>query len=133
MNLKRYINEWIILLSIVLLVGAYWYKHHQLSKQTEQVSQAKHTLTQVKEVVALEKIWGDKKITQKIEALHKIISPSKVQWSKKQNKVTATFNTLTANELNKLMTKLLNVPVSITLLEVNKIAENYEVELKCKW
>ena len=133
MNVKRYINEWIVLAAFVLLVGAYFYKHHQVTQQTEQVAKTKHTLTQLKEVVALEKIWGDKKISKKVNVLQRSVAPSKVKWSKKQNKVTASFSNLTANELNQLVTKILNIPVTISLLDVTKQAANYTMEFTCKW
>jgi len=133
MNIKRYMNELIVLLALLLLVGAYVYKHYQGTQQTEQVTKTKKTLNELKEVVALKKIWGDKKISKKVIALEKTIPASKVKWSRKQNKVTASYKDLTPNELNQLITKVLNTPVSIVLLDVTKQASNYNVEFKCKW
>ena len=133
MKLKRYLNEIIVVVALLLMLGAYLYKNHQVTQQTEQVSKVKHSLSELKEVVALKKIWGDKTITKKVDALQKVISVSKVKWSKKQNKVTATYSNLNSNELNKFTTKLLNTPVTITLLEIVAVGSNYNVEFKCKW
>jgi len=133
MNIKRYINEILVALSLLLLIGAYFYKNHQVSTQTEQVTEVKRSLSELKEVVALKKIWGDKKIGKKVESLKTIVPASKVKWSKKQNKITATYKNLSPNELNKLITKILNTPVVIRLLDIIKIDETYNVEFKCKW
>jgi len=132
-RLKRYLNEIIVLFALFLMLGAYFYKNHQVTQQTEEVSKVKHSLLELKEVVALKKIWGDKTITKKVDALQKVISVSKVKWSQKQNKVTATYSNLSPNELNKFTTKLLNTPVTITLLEIIAVESNYNVEFKCKW
>ena len=133
MNPKRYINEILVGLSLLLMAGAYVYKNMQVSKQTEQVTQVKHSLAELKEIVALTKIWGDKKISKKVDALQRAVPPSKVEWSKKQTKVTATYTDLSSNELNALTTKILNTPVVITLLDIVKSAEVYNVEFKCEW
>jgi hypothetical protein len=133
MNIKRYINEILVALSLLLLIGAYFYKNHQVSTQIEQVTEVKRSLSELKEVVALKKIWGDKKIGKKVESLKTIVPASKVKWSKKQNKITATYKNLSPNELNKLITKILNTPVVIRLLDIIKTDETYNVEFKCKW
>jgi len=133
MNIKRYINEIFVLLALIFMFVAYFYKHHQVSQQTIEVEQTKHTLSKLQEVVALKKIWAHKKITKKVTELKNIVSASKVNWSQKQNKVTATYTKLSSTELNKLTTKILNTPVVIRLLDIKKIGETYTVEFKCKW
>jgi len=88
---------------------------------------------ELKEVVALEKIWGDKGIQKKVDSLQKVISASKVTWTKRQNKITASYKGLNSKELNKLTTKILNTPVVITLLDIATSGSNYNMEFKCKW
>jgi len=133
MNFKRYTNEILVGLALLLMIGAYVYKSIQVSNQTEQVTKVKHSLAELKEVVGLSKIWGDKKISKKVEALKRAIPASKVKWTKKQTKVTATYSNLSSNELNTLTTKILNTPVVIRLLDIVKSGEVYNVEFKCEW
>ena len=133
MNFKRYMNEILVGLALLLMIGAYVYKNIQVSNQTEQVTKVKRSLAELKEVVALSKIWGNKKLSKKVEVLQRAIPASKVQWTKKQNKVTANYSNLSSNELNTLTTKILNTPVVITLLDIVKSDETYNVEFKCKW
>ena len=84
-------------------------------------------------MIALKKIWSDKKTTQKIKKLQTLIPESKVRWSSKSKKLTASYKGLTASELNKLVTKILNLAVEIQKLKVQKTDSSYDVEFKCKW
>lgn len=130
---KRYQNELSVLFAFVLLLSGYAYKHSQLSIQSEQRSGANASMAEIKEVIALKKIWSDKKTTQKIKKLRTLMPEAKVTWRSKSKKLTASYKGLTAKELNKLVTKILNLAVVIQKFEVKKIASSYDVEFKCKW
>ena len=130
---KRYQNELFVLFAFVLMLSGYAYKNSQRSTQLEQRSGANSSLTEIKEVIALKKIWSDKKTTQKIKKLQTLIPESKVMWRSKSKKLTASYKGLTAKELNALVTKILNLAVEIQKLEVKNIASSYDVEFKCKW
>ncbi len=133
MNWRAYQNELIALIAFVVMLGAYAYKHNQVSTQVTQAQTVQQSLEELKEVIALKKIWADKKTSQQIKKLQTLISASKVKWSQKSNKVTASYIGLDANELNKLTTKILNLPVEIRLLDIQKTGATYHVEFKCKW
>lgn len=133
MSWQRYQNELIVLVAFVLLLVGYGYKSAQISSQAEMMEEVRHSVDEIKEVVALQKIWADTKIGSKVEKLHTLIPESKVTWSNKSKKVTATYKGLTARELNSLVTKILNVPVEIQTLNIVKNASSYDVEFKCKW
>ncbi len=130
---KRYQNELSVLFAFVLMLSGYAYKNTQLSAQFEQRSGVNSSLAEIKEVIALKKIWSDKKTTQKIKKLQMLIPESKVMWRSKSKKLTASYKGLTASELNKLVMKILNLAVEIQKLEVKNIASSYDVEFKCKW
>ena len=133
MTWKRYQNELIVFIAFILMFGGYVYKTVQVSSQTETMIEAKRSVGEIKEVIALKKIWSDPKTSKKIEKLQMLISASKVKWSNKSKKVTASYKGLTATELNKLVTKILNLPVEVQKLKIQKIASSYDVEFKCKW
>ena len=133
MSWKRYQNELIALADFLLMFIGYVYKTTQVSSQAEIMASAKHSIEEIKEVVALQKIWADKKTSKKIEKLQILIPDAKVKWSSKNKKVTASYKALTATELNKLVTKILNLPVEIQKLKIQNIASSYDVEFKCKW
>ncbi|WP_373032672.1 hypothetical protein [Sulfurovum sp.] len=133
MTWKRYQNELIALAAFVLMLIGYGYKTAQVSSQADTMASAKHSVGEIKEVISLQKIWADKKTTKNIDKLQTLIPASKVKWSSKSKKVTANYKDLTAIELNNLVTKILNLPVEIQKLKIQKIASFYDVEFKCKW
>jgi len=133
MTWQRYQNELIVLAAFFLLLVGYGYKSTQVSSQSEMLMEVKRSADEIKDVVALQKIWSDKKIGSKVEKLHTLIPEPKVTWSNKSKKVTATYKELTARELNSLVTKILNLPVEIQTLNIVKKASSYDVEFKCKW
>ena len=133
MTWKRYQNELIVLAAFTFMFGGYLYKQSQSSSQEAYAVGSKYAVAELKEVIALRKIWSDKKIPQKVANLEKLISPSKVKWSNKSKKLTAVYSGLTDDELNKLVTKILNLPVEIKKLNIQKTDSSYHVEFKCKW
>lgn len=133
MNWKRYQNELIVLAAFLLMFSMYLYKQSAISSQSGERNKVTQTIEEVKEVVALKKVWADKKISQKVEKLKTIVPVSKVKWSNKSRKVTARYTSLKPSELNKLGSKILNTPVIIEKLDVQKTGSNYKVEFKCRW
>jgi hypothetical protein len=133
MNWKRYQNELIVLIAFVLMFMGYVYKHTQISSQKEAMLKSGATLEEMKEVIALKKIWSDPKTTQKVNKLQTLIPENKMQWSIKSKKVTATYKGLSDNELNTLVTKILNVPIEIKKLQIKNVDAAYDVEFKCQW
>ena len=115
------------------MFSMYLYKQHAVSSQSGERNEVTKTIEEVKEVVALKKVWADKKISQKVEKLKTLVPASKVKWSQKSRKVTAFYTALKPSELNKLGSKILNTPVVIDKLDVQKIGTTYKVEFKCRW
>lgn len=133
MSWKQYQNELIALGALLIMLFAYMYQHNKVTSQTEHTRTLQHSLEELQEVVALKKVWADKKTNKKVEKLQTIVPVSKVKWNKKSKKITASYTGLTSSELNALVTKILNIPIIITLLEIQKTGVTYNVELKCKW
>ena len=130
---KVYKNELLIGMAFLLLLIAFFYKQGQLSAQNSGENSAVSSLQELKEVIALKKVWADKKITKKIDALKAIVPPSQVNWKRDGKKLTASFKSLSPNGLNTMITKIMNIAVEIQKLEVKKMGGSYQLELKCKW
>jgi len=133
MWLKRYKSELIVGVAALLLLLAFVYKQGKVAQQNSTSVDSVSSLQELKEVIALKKVWGDKKITKKVDKLKTIISSSKINWKRKGKKLTASFKNLSASELNRLMSKVMNLAVEIQKLEVKKSGASYIVEFKCKW
>jgi len=133
MNWKTYKNELIVVGALLLMLIGFLYKQGQVSGQTVSADIAESKLYELKEVIALQKVWADKKTSKKVEKLQTLVPPSKLKWQKRSKKVTASFSSLSANELNKVTTKILNLAVQIQKLDIKKSGASYSVEFKCKW
>jgi len=133
MSWQHYRNELIVVASLLFALVAFGYKMKQRSATVE-VSQAMETeVATLREIGSLKKIWGDKRISEKLDRVRTLIPSSKVQWQKKGKKLTAVFSELKASEVNTLVTKFLNIAVQIESLKVKKRGENYSMEIRCKW
>lgn len=133
MNWKQYQNELIVLAALLVMLFSFMYKYNQVTSREAGVKIVQKNTEELKEAIALKKIWGDKKTGKKVESLQVLVPENKLKWSKKGKKLIAVFMGINANELNKLTTKILNLPMVITLLDVKKIGTNYKLELKCNW
>jgi len=130
---KRYQNELMVAGALVLALLAWGYKSMQ---HTSVVAESRHMARDVvalEEIAGLQKIWGDKHLFKKLESAKKIIPPSKMTWKKEGNKVSASLRGLLPSEVNRITTKLLNVPVQIRQLKVEKQGSVYKMEFSCKW
>ncbi len=133
MNWKLYRNELIVAASLLLMLGTLIYKNSQISSRSQEMSSLKHTVTEFRELVSLQKTWTNKKVSKKVDKLEKIVSQSKVKWSKKGKKLTAVYKGLDPKELNKLITTILSMAVQIEELKIARNSSSYDVEFKCKW
>ena len=130
---RTYKNEIMVGVSLLLMVMAFVYKEGQISKQAETAKHITTSLEELKEVIALKKVWKDKNLSKKVERLKGVVSPSKMTWRRDGKKLTASYKALTPRELNTLISKIMSLAVEIEKLELHKTGETYEVELKCKW
>jgi len=130
---ERYRNELMVLLSLLLLIFALLYKSSQTSNSIENRTVTKYAVQEFKQIIAHKKQWADKNIVKKLDKLKKVVPESKVQWKKKGKTLTAQFKGLSAKELNKVVTTILNLVVQIQVLKVKENHSSYDVEFKCKW
>jgi hypothetical protein len=130
---KRYQNELIVAGALILALFALGYKSMQHASVVMENQRMAQEVVALEEITSLQKIWGDKHISPKLEAVKKMIPPSKMKWNKEGNKVTVSLHELLPSEVNRIVTKLLNVPVQIRHLKVEKKNSTYEMEFSCKW
>lgn len=133
MNFRRYQNELIAGIALLLMLGALLFKQGQISGEEDRINTLQSAVSEMKEVLALKEIWGDKELSKKVKELQAAVPSSKAKWNQKNKKVTASYQGLTIKELNTLMKKILNMGVEIQLLDIKKERALYNVELRCKW
>jgi len=130
---KRYQNELIVLFSIVLLLSGLLYKNKQNADSVENRTVTKYAVREFKQIIAHKKQWADKSIAKKLDKLKSVVPASKLTWHKKAKTLNAQFKGLNSQELNKVVTTILNLAIQIQGLEVKENHSSYDVEFKCKW
>ena len=131
--LKSYRNELLLAMSFLLFLIAFTYKGNVVSDAGEINKKQETSLQELKDVIALKKIWGDKKTGKKVAKLQHIVSATKVRWHKNAKKLKVNFVNLKPSELNRIMVKIMNLAVVIQKLDIRKNGKTYYLELKCKW
>jgi len=133
MNVKRYQNELMVAAAVLFLLFALFYKQAQRQKMSEVNQQMAKEIAVFQETLSLKNIWGDKKIPQKLESIRKLVPPSKMTWHQKGKKLTAVFTDMLPSDINKVVTKMLNVAVQLESVKIEKENKHYKMEIKCKW
>ena len=135
MTLQRYKNELILLLTFLFLVATFVYKLTAVTYVKENQVKINKEIEEIHAIVNLKKQWGGKNITKKLKILKIIVSSSKIKsFKKKSKKLSIMYDNLTANELNKVTNKLINIAVQINHLKITKKSKNnYRMECTCKW
>ena len=133
MNIKRYQNELILLSAVIFLVASFFYKQAQHAKMSEVNQQMAQEISIFQETVSLKKIWDNKRVSQKLESIKKLVPSSKIKWQKKGKKLTVKFTDMRPSDINKVVTKLLNIAVQLESMKIEKNGKYYQMEIKCKW
>jgi len=133
MSWKRYRNELIVLAALLFALGSFTYKLSQRAEKAEVNQKMAKEVALFQETVSLKSIWGDKRIWHRLQSVRKLVPANKVSWIKKGKRLTATFRDLTGPEVNRLVTKFLNIAVQVESLRVIKNKEHYSMEIRCKW
>jgi len=133
MKLKRYQNELMLVAAVLFLIAALMYKQAQRGRMSEVNQEMAKEIAVFQETINLKKVWDDKRIPQKLEAIQKLVPASKIKWQKKGKKLTVRFTDMLPSEINKVVTKMLNIAIQLESIKVEKSGKHYTMEIKCKW
>jgi len=130
---KRYQKEIMVAGALLFAFASFIYKSVQHSSMAMENQRMVQEVAALEETVSLQKIWGDKRIVQKLESVKKMIPSSKIKWTKQGKKLTMELHGLRPSELNNVVTKLLNIPIQIKRMKIEKKNDTYDMEFACKW
>jgi hypothetical protein len=133
MNLRAYQNSAIVLFFALLMVGAMLFKGMVSKEVRVEREKMAQELAQIEQIVQLQHLWRDKSILKKLKRLEKFGTASTRKWSLRGKKLVATYTSLSAKSVNRLINKILNLAVQIERLELKKEGEMYRLEFVCKW
>jgi hypothetical protein len=133
MNLKFYKNELFVFLSFLLMFGSYFYKESKnINFENEQYI-VTQSISNLKNVISLQNLWANKKISKKLSKLKKSLPSKKMHWSQKNKKIIVKFSHLTSYEVNKVISKFLSIALQLQELKISQKNQEYQVEFVCKW
>ena len=131
---KRYQNEVIVLLAFIVMIAGYLYKSSSANNLDRVKAEVAQSATEVGEIIALKKQWGNEKLTGSINRINLNIAPGKIkQFSIKSKKLQASYRGLSDKEMNGIILKLQNIAVQIIKLAVKRQGDSYTMEIVCKW
>ncbi|MEA3490661.1 MAG: hypothetical protein U9R27_02030 [Campylobacterota bacterium] len=134
MTLKRYQNELILSIVVILMILSYLYKNSAANSLDSAKAETTASAAQIGKIIVLKEQWGDPKLSQSIKKLKQNIAPSKIkQFSIKGKKLAASFQNLSDKEMNGVILKIKNIAVRIVILSVKRSDKGYQMEIKCKW
>lgn len=133
MNWRSYQNEIIFIIALILFWGTWVYKYSERTTQFNATHGKQLEYKELKRVIELQKVWGDPKIGKKIDTIKTYVAHDKVKWQKEHKRLKARFKRLNAYELNRVINGILNLPVIIKRLQVQKRGNLYEMECQCSW
>ena len=131
---KRYQNEAIVLLAFVLMTAGYLYKSSSANSLDRVKAEVALSATEIGEIIALKKQWGNEKLTGSVNKINLNIAPDKIkQFSIKSKKLQASYRGLSDKEMNGIIHKLGNIAVQVIKLGVKRQGDGYNMEITCKW
>jgi len=135
MTLQRYKNEIILFVAFLFALFAFFYKSSASSYVEENKASIQKQISDITAIANYKSQWDGKGMANKVKGLKVIVPNSKIEsFSKKSKKLVASYTNLTADELNKLNNKLINMPVQITSLKITESSKNiFNMEFTCKW
>ena len=134
--LRRYQNEGMILLALLLLVGAMLYKSYQHTKLQTSSVEATAMISKIEDIATMKKLWQkNSTVATKLNAIKTYLPAIKIKTLQvEKKKAHILLEGLNGNELNSVAGKYLaSIPVQIVEMSIGRDGEYYRLELQCKW
>ncbi len=132
--IRKYQNEGIVLLALLLLIGGFLYQRGMERKLDTSLEQSKTVAAEIAKAKTLRQVWSSKRLKQKIASLRGGVPSNKVKtFTFAKNKLNAHFFQLTGKELNNIATKIASLPVHIQEFGVTRMGSQYALRCLCTW
>ena len=134
--LRKYQHEFIVLVSLLILIAAITFKAYQHKQMESKRAEANTMIAKIEDVATMKKLWyKNKKISQKLLSIKSALPAQKIKkFQLGKRKATIILEQLNGSELNKITGKYLaSIAIQITELQIDRNGKNYTLELRCKW
>jgi len=132
--MRRYQNEWILLIAFLVFVGGVAYRYTMQSRLERTVAQASTTRQQIQDIQTLKKVWSTQGLKEKVAQLRSIVPAGNVQsFLQKKQELNAEWRSLNGQQLNTLTTRIASLPLQLQEMTIERDGENYTVRCRCTW
>ena len=134
--LRRYQNEGLILLALLLLVAAFFFKSYRQKALETRERDTTALISQIEDIDTMQKLWSkNKSVPQQLEKIKSDLEAGKIRtFEIKKKKAHLVLEQLTGSQLNTIIGKrIASIPVQITEITIERNGDHYRLELQCKW
>ena len=132
--IRKYQNEGIILLSLLLFIGGFLYQRGMERKLDVSLERSKTVTVEITKAKTLQKVWTSKGLKQKVASLQRGVVSSKVKmFNLEKNKLNTHFIQLTGKELNTIAARIASLSVHIQAFAVTRLGAQYALRCSCTW
>jgi len=134
--LRRYQNEGIVLLALLLLIGAFLFKNYRQKALESRTEDTAALISQIEDIDTMQKLWQkNKTVPQQLERIREGLDQSKIHtFDIKKKKAHLVLEQLSGSQLNSIVGKqIASIPVQISEIMIERSGDHYRLELQCKW
>ncbi len=134
--LRRYQNEGMILLALLLLIMAMLYKNYRHIKLQTSSVEATEMVAKIEDIATMKKLWQkNNTVSKKLNAIKAYLPKTKIKTLQiEKKKAHILLEGLNGNELNSVAGKYFaSIPVQIVEMSIQRDGKHYRLELQCKW
>ena len=135
MTLKRFKNELVILMALLFVGFAFFYKISAEKSVAIEKKEITDSVSEISKVAELKSFWNPKKVKKEALNFKTIVAKEKVKrFEKRSTKIVAIYQNLSVKELNTISKKLLSTHFQITKLSIQESSKDrFNMEFTCKW
>ena len=135
MGLKRFKNELVILMALLFVGFAFFYKVSAEKSVAIKKKEITASVSEISKVIELKSFWSSKKVKKEAAKFKTIVAKEKVKrFENRSTKIVAIYQNLSVKELNKISKKLLSTHFQIIKLNIEESSrDRFNMEFTCKW
>jgi len=120
--------------ALLFLLAAWGFKSYETQRLERTREEVTQTQRQVRETLALKRLWEAKGIDKKIEGLKKLIpAANRKKFLKKKRSLEIRSTDLEGRQLNRILSKIGALPLQVKTLRISRKKDRYTLECRCKW
>ncbi len=133
-RIRKYQNEGIVLLGLVILLGGVVYEKQMAHALKHSLEQSRTAAQEIDDIAILQSVWSTKGLTKKVSALRRAVPKKNVKaFSQKKSKLDLHFVDMDGKMLNTVLSKIASLPLHMQAVSIGRSGEHYTLRCTCTW